>query len=80
MLIDPRHILGNHITEDIFSDLDINKLEAIPPQAMHRPVDLLFLGAHQEGGLSALQWSELASDHVRLLRRFHSTRSRDTID
>ncbi|TFK83316.1 NAD(P)-binding protein [Polyporus arcularius HHB13444] len=49
VLIDPRYILGNHIIEDVYSDLDVDKLAAIPPQAMHRPVDLLYLNADQEG-------------------------------
>ncbi|RPD68433.1 NAD-P-binding protein [Lentinus tigrinus ALCF2SS1-7] len=49
VLIDPRYILGNHITEDIYSDLDVEKLAAIPPQAIHRPIDLLFLDADKEG-------------------------------
>ena len=49
ILIDWNYKLGNHIDERIYSDLELEKLEQIDPQAIHRPVDLLFLEADKEG-------------------------------
>ncbi|KAH9914493.1 NAD(P)-binding protein [Epithele typhae] len=45
--------LGNLITDDIYSDLDVDKLDTIPAEALHRPVDLLFLEADKEGYMRA---------------------------
>ena len=42
-------MLGNYISPNIYSDLDVEKLAAIPPQAWHRPVDLALLNADKEG-------------------------------
>ena len=49
MLIDWNHKLGQHIVDDIYTDLELDRLEAIPPEAIHRPVDLLFLEADAQG-------------------------------
>ena len=49
MLIDWNHKLGQHIVDDIYTDLELARLEAIPPEAIHRPVDLLFLEADAQG-------------------------------
>ncbi|KAI0767997.1 NAD-P-binding protein [Trametes elegans] len=40
---------GNAVSEQIYSDLDIPAIEALPPTALHRPVDLLIVAADQEG-------------------------------
>ena len=37
--------------ERIYSDLNLEQLETIPDEALHRPVDLLFLNADKEGQL-----------------------------
>ena len=49
VLIDWSHNMGDHIVDDIYSDLDLDKLDSIPAQNLHRPVDLLFLEADKEG-------------------------------
>ena len=38
-----------HIVDEIYSDFDLDRLEAIPPEAIHRPVDLAFLEADKQG-------------------------------
>ncbi|KAI0767998.1 NAD-P-binding protein [Trametes elegans] len=40
---------GEAVSEKIYSDLDIPALEALPPTALHRPVDLLIVAADGEG-------------------------------
>ena len=32
-----------------YSDLEVDRLETIDPQALHRPVDILFLEADKQG-------------------------------
>ena len=58
ILVDWNYKLGNHIDERIYSDLEVDKLEKISPQALHRPVDVLFLEADKQG--SSARW--LAKD------------------
>ncbi|KAH9914491.1 NAD-P-binding protein [Epithele typhae] len=55
VLVDFSRKLGNLITDDIYSDLDVDKLDTIPAEALHRPVDLLFLEADKEGYMRAIQ-------------------------
>ncbi|KAI0368802.1 NAD-P-binding protein [Pilatotrama ljubarskyi] len=40
---------GEYVTETVYSDLDVAKIEALPPTALHRPVDLLVVAADVEG-------------------------------
>ena len=49
VLIDWSHKMGDHIVDDVYSDLDLAKLDAIPAENLHRPVDLLFLEADTQG-------------------------------
>ena len=49
VLIDWTYKLGNHIDDRIYSDLEVDKLEKIDPEALHRPVDVLFLEADKQG-------------------------------
>ncbi|KAI0661782.1 NAD-P-binding protein [Cubamyces menziesii] len=41
---------GEFASETVYSDLDIPTIEALPPSAPHRPVDLLVVAADAEGG------------------------------
>ncbi|KAH9903079.1 NAD-P-binding protein [Cubamyces lactineus] len=41
---------GEFASETVYSDLDIPAIEAFPPSAPHRPVDLLVVAADAEGG------------------------------
>ena len=75
MLIDWSHNKGDYISEDIYSDLDLEKLDAIPPQNLHRPVDLLFLESDKEGKFvmpasDAVAWSLIVT--LFLLPRLHA--------
>ncbi|KAI0822500.1 NAD-P-binding protein [Trametes gibbosa] len=40
---------GAYASDKIYSDLDIASLEALPPTAIHRPVDLLIVAADEAG-------------------------------
>ena len=40
---------GEYPTETVYSDLNVAQLKAIPPTAFHRKVDLLVIGADEEG-------------------------------
>ncbi|GLB40173.1 putative NAD-P-binding protein [Lyophyllum shimeji] len=40
---------GMHATENIYSDLDVEKLESLPPTQPHRPVDMLVVAADTQG-------------------------------
>ncbi|KAI0368803.1 NAD-P-binding protein [Pilatotrama ljubarskyi] len=40
---------GEYVSETFYSDLDIPKIEALPDNAPHRPVDLLVVAADTEG-------------------------------
>ncbi|EJF55689.1 NAD(P)-binding protein [Dichomitus squalens LYAD-421 SS1] len=40
---------GEYPTETIYSDLNVEQLKSIPPTAYHRNVDLLVVGADEEG-------------------------------
>ncbi|KAI0661778.1 NAD-P-binding protein [Cubamyces menziesii] len=40
---------GMHITETIYSDLNVEQIKSIPPTAFHRNVDLTIIEADQEG-------------------------------
>ncbi|KAH9918381.1 NAD(P)-binding protein [Epithele typhae] len=48
VLVDFSRKMGNFITDDIYSDMDVERLDRIPADALHRPVDLLFLEADKE--------------------------------
>ena len=41
---------GMYLSPKVYSDLDIPTIEALPPSAPHRPVDLLVVAADAEGG------------------------------
>ena len=41
---------GEFASETVYSDLDIPTIEAFPPSAPHRPVDLLVVAADTEDG------------------------------
>ncbi|KAI0661779.1 NAD-P-binding protein [Cubamyces menziesii] len=41
---------GEFVSEKVYSDVDISAIEALPPSAPHRPVDLLVVAADTEGG------------------------------
>ena len=38
-----------HSTTDIYSDLDIDKIETLAPSQLHRPVDLAIVEADTQG-------------------------------
>lgn len=40
---------GAYLSPKIYSDLDIASIEALPPTALHRPVDLLIVEADTAG-------------------------------
>ncbi|KAI0729696.1 hypothetical protein C8Q72DRAFT_296216 [Fomitopsis betulina] len=40
---------GKYATENVYSDLDIEKLKAIPDNALHRHIDLAVISADEEG-------------------------------
>ncbi|KAI0360215.1 NAD-P-binding protein [Trametes cingulata] len=40
---------GEYVSETVYSDLNIEQIEALPPTALHRPVDLLVVAADAEG-------------------------------
>lgn len=47
---DARGLHGNHT---VYSDLDVDKLSALPEKAMHRNVDSLILKADEAGYLKS---------------------------
>ncbi|KAI0649446.1 NAD-P-binding protein [Trametes meyenii] len=40
---------GEYVSDKVYSDLDIASIEALPPTALHRPVDLLIVAADVAG-------------------------------
>lgn len=40
---------GAYLSEKVWSDLNISDIEALPPTALHRPVDLTIVAADLEG-------------------------------
>lgn len=40
---------GMHSTQNIYSDLDIEKIETLPPTQPHRDVDLALVEADEQG-------------------------------
>ena len=61
MLIDWTYKLGDHIDGRIYSDLEVDELEKIDEQAIHRPVDVLLLEADRQG-----KFAPLSKPHVEL--------------
>ncbi|TFK40452.1 hypothetical protein BDQ12DRAFT_711156 [Crucibulum laeve] len=45
--------LGMHSDHKVYSDLDVEAIEALPPTQLHRTVDLLVLNADKEGYLKS---------------------------
>jgi hypothetical protein len=64
--------MGMFASENIYSDLDIAKIETLPPTQMHREIDLAIVEAGKEGKITHPHFvHDLSFDSNRLCEDLH---------